>query len=182
MIYPTYCCKFDTQEEKMEIIINLQQCFIQYCPTRTSKYLYVDGETQTLNDGLPSRFAKPMDYNSFIQKYIDFKNTIYKYVNSLKPGDTVTIEPRRKDGHDYPYFYSDPMAEKAGSVFEIGAIRRDSDYNYHVRAFHNGTALLFTLKNSCYKWHSSMFVLPSSEIKPVARIEIVDLNLDSIIL
>lgn len=80
-------------------------------------------------------------------------------MSPFKVGDQVRIKPRTGDGDDYPFFYTDEMAFRAGEIHTITSIE---PVTFICRKRHyNGDPNRYRLDlDDCrYDWHSSMFEL-----------------------
>lgn len=99
-----------------------------------------------------------------------------KWYLLLRVGDKVTIAERIGHGTDYPYNFTDNMANLNGCVFTIKDIQENFiPLDQKELLFFNGDTARYKLVEVDALWHSSMFV-PISPI-PIEHIELSEIKL-----
>ena len=82
-------------------------------------------------------------------------------MSPFKVGDKIRVKPMKGDGDDYPFFYADEMASRAGEIHTITSIEPVTFICK--KRYYNGDPHRYRLDldedDACYDWHSSMFEL-----------------------
>lgn len=82
-------------------------------------------------------------------------------MSPFKVGDKVRVKPMTGDADDYPFFYADEMAFRAGEIHTITSIEPVTFICK--KKYYNGDPHRYRLdldgEDYCYDWHSSMFEL-----------------------
>jgi len=97
---------------------------------------------------LSPEFSDPESLSKFLIKLYE--------LSPYKVGDTVKIVPRTKSSSEYPYTFTDSMAEYAGEEYKITGIEVAVPWAADKEQDWNGDPHRYELGNGWF-WHPSMF-------------------------
>lgn len=121
-----------------------------------------------MNDEQKKKWASKYGYN-YDGMFPEFKsrNDLTKFVIDImqtpivKPGDRVVIKPRVGVAGDYPFLYTDAMAELAGKSFIVDKVSESCNESTAQRKYFNGDIHSYQLRDCCFYWNSAHFDLKS---------------------
>lgn len=87
-------------------------------------------------------------------------------MNKFKVGDRVRVKKREGDPLDYPFSFSEEMAEWAGNIYTIKRIDEDFLPDPGEYKFGENDSAAYYLKEVPYTWHSSMLESCNTSLTP----------------
>ena len=147
---------------------------VELIPIPTGSSFWIDGTKQKVCSG-PAPFDIPeVTIDKAHDLYYEFICDLYNWVNSLKPGDQVTVEIPRGDPYDYPYTFAEEMMDYAGKTMTISGCRTSHAGGHR---FSNGSdrAFKFVEDEGEFLWHSSML---EKELIKVTSVELIETDFD----
>lgn len=106
-------------------------------------------------DGVFPEFESRNDLTKFV---IDIIRTPI-----VKPGDRVVIKPKEGAQGEYPFLYTDAMADFAGSQVTIEAVAESCGEDSATRAYFNGDIHSYRVRENSFYWSSAHFDLRKIE-------------------
>lgn len=99
-----------------------------------------------------------------------------QWYDDLRVGDTVIIEDKGGCDFDYPYSFSDEMKAFNGKSYMISRIHEKftSLDTYMCAKFFNGDFKMYTLEDTGYYWHSSMF--SPKKLPPIKQLNLTSID------
>lgn len=123
-----------------------------------------------MNDEQKKKWASKYGYN-YDGMFPEFKsrNDLTKFVIDIiqtpivKPGDRVVIKPKEGPQGEYPFLYTEAMAEFAGRQVTIEAVAESCSEDSAKRAYFNGDIHSYRVRENSFYWSSAHFDLKKIE-------------------
>ena len=175
MKYPSYRITAGYAEGEQRRLWSLLPAIkIELVPIPSGQPFWIDGTIQKVRSGLTPFDIPEVTIDKAYDLYYDFMSDLYNWVNSLKPGDQVTVEIPRGDPNDYPYTFAEEMMDYAGKTMTIASCRTSHASGHR---FSNGSdrAFKFVEDEGEFLWHSSML---EKELIKVTSVELIETDFD----